>query len=290
MDRCGVFVDAGYLFDAGSQAVFGAKRQRHELRLDVARAIEAIRALQHARAPTPLLRIYWYDGVRGELSTEHLAIGLQDDVKLRLGSVNSAGQQKGVDSLIVTDLTTLARNHAIADAVLIGGDEDLRIGVAQAQELGVRVHLVGISPAAKNQSAALRAEADTRSEIGSAELAPWLLGGTSTNLPAPPTASIRQDPLQRAASLSVSSVFSGKSVPSVDHAPGKLLALELSATERVAAADSWEQGTGLPPEVDRKLLRSASLLAGRALEADEKREIRQGFAKACRLAAGRDGK
>jgi uncharacterized LabA/DUF88 family protein len=31
--------------------------------------------------------------------------------------------------LIGTDLIELARNHAISDAVLLSGDEDLRIGV-----------------------------------------------------------------------------------------------------------------------------------------------------------------
>ena len=46
------------------------------------------------------------------------------------------GRQKGVDSLIVTDLIELARNHAISDAVLLAGDEELRIGVQIAQSLG----------------------------------------------------------------------------------------------------------------------------------------------------------
>ena len=73
-------------------------------------------------------------------------------MKLRLGIVNLAGQQKGVDSLIVTDLVELARNHAITDAILLSGDEDLRIGVQIAQSFGVRVHLIRIEPTRGSQS------------------------------------------------------------------------------------------------------------------------------------------
>ncbi len=74
-----------------------------------------------------------------------------DDVKLRLGVIAYTGRQKGVDSLIVTDLIELARNHAITDALLLSGDEDVRIGVQIAQTYGVRVHLLGVQPAADNQ-------------------------------------------------------------------------------------------------------------------------------------------
>ena len=65
--------------------------------------------------------------------------------------MNSVGEQKGVDSLIVTDMINLARNRAISDAVFVSGDEDLRVGVQQAQEFGVRVHLVGIKPSRGSQ-------------------------------------------------------------------------------------------------------------------------------------------
>lgn len=74
------------------------------------------------------------------------------------------GQQKGVDSLLVTDLVELARNRAISDAVLLSGDEDVRIGVQIAQGFGVRVHLIGIEPRHNNQSRALMQESDTATE------------------------------------------------------------------------------------------------------------------------------
>lgn len=49
----------------------------------------------------------------------------------------------------------------MADAVLVSGDEDVRVGVVLAQQFGVRVHLIGIHPARANQSRSLQQEADT---------------------------------------------------------------------------------------------------------------------------------
>ena len=281
MNRCAVFVDAGYLFAAGSQAVFGAKRQRQDLRLDVPRCIAALRALQQARTSSPLLRIYWYDGVRGGPSPEHHTIGLQDDVKLRLGSVNSAGQQKGVDSLIVTDMIALARNGAIADAVLIAGDEDLRIGVSQAQELGVRVHLVGVMPATKNQSGALREEADTRSELGATDILPWLLEASPV-VPAVLASSLV--PASVTGPGAVLKVCTPSGVPAAGaEGPAERLALELNGPERAAVVDSWHLGNGIPQVFDKQLLRNAGQMAARPLGPDEKREIRERFVSTCRV-------
>lgn len=122
-----------------------------------------------------LLRIYWYDGVlnRG-LSPEQQGLADMDDVKLRLGLVNAQGQQKGVDSLIVTDLVELARNHAIADAILLSGDEDVRIGVQIAQSFGVRIHLVGTEPSRGSQSRYLTQESDTTTEWSKVDIGEFL--------------------------------------------------------------------------------------------------------------------
>jgi uncharacterized LabA/DUF88 family protein len=64
---------------------------------------------------------------------EQLSLAEADNVKPRLGQINDFGQQKGVDSLIVTDLVELSRNGSIGDALLLSGDEDVRIGVEIAQ-------------------------------------------------------------------------------------------------------------------------------------------------------------
>ena len=58
----------------------------------------------------PVLRVYWYDAApNGIPLADHLLIAQLANVKLRLGRL-SGGKQKGVDSLIVRDLMTLARD------------------------------------------------------------------------------------------------------------------------------------------------------------------------------------
>jgi uncharacterized LabA/DUF88 family protein len=166
MKRIAVFVDAGYLFAQGSVAINGEKLKRQQLNLD-SQAVKALilRELQSVTTAT-LLRIYWYDGVSKDraLTNTQSELASLDDIKLRLGFINSVGEQKGVDSLIVTDLIELARNGSLCDALIISGDEDIRVGVQIAQSYGVRVHLVGLHPARSSQSPTLLWEADTTQE------------------------------------------------------------------------------------------------------------------------------
>ena len=160
-----IFVDAGYLFAQGSFALTGQKQSRHQLRIKIPEVIKHLKEFARNKAPdTRLLRIYWYDAAPGSPSREQQELSYLDDVKLRLGLLNTQGQQKGVDSLIVTDLITLSQNGAIKDAILLTGDEDIRVGVQMAQAHGVRVHLLGIFPARGSQSMLLMQEADTCSE------------------------------------------------------------------------------------------------------------------------------
>lgn len=167
MSCAAVFIDAGYLFAQGSTALTGSKKPRSDLRLnETAVVAELVDVAQAKSAVQRILRIYWYDAAfqtRG-MSLEHSALAHTDHIKLRLGHMNSQGEQKGVDSLIVTDMIELARNHAISDALLLSGDEDVRIGVQIAQSFGVRVHLLGITPCRGSQSIQLMQESDTTTE------------------------------------------------------------------------------------------------------------------------------
>jgi hypothetical protein len=92
-----------------------------------------------------------------EVAQRQLAI--LPDLKLRLGRIVRL-TQKGVDSLIVSDLITLAHERAIVTAYVLTGDEDIREGIAAAQGLGVRVVLVGIDSGVPNQARTLVREAD----------------------------------------------------------------------------------------------------------------------------------
>ena len=132
-----------------------------------------------------LLRIYWYDGaLSNRLGTDQQLLASSDNVKLRLGIVNTLGQQKGVDSKIVIDLSDLARNRAISEAVLAGGDEDLRIGMELAQQCGVRVHLLTIE--GSSCSPTLKQESDTHSTIVRTDVGSFLSVTVSQAAPALP--------------------------------------------------------------------------------------------------------
>ena len=119
MDRVAVFVDAGYLFAQGSKELCGTRLARGNIVLDHHAPGAALKGFAERTSGLPLLRIYWYDGTSQGPTPKHLALAYQADMKVRLGVVNSAGQQKGVDSLIVTDMLTLARNRAMAECVLL---------------------------------------------------------------------------------------------------------------------------------------------------------------------------
>ncbi len=177
MDRAAVFVDAGYLFAAGSQLLTGQTLPRGELHLDHDAVLKSLGNLAHQLTGLPLLRVYWYDGTTSGPTPPQLALAYRPSLKLRLGFVNPQGQQEGVDALFVADLIQLARNRAMADAVLLTGDEDILKGVQQAQERGVRVHLLGIEPSIENQSRSLAQEADSVRELSCAEVSSFLKRG-----------------------------------------------------------------------------------------------------------------
>lgn len=161
MDRCAVFVDAGYLLAAGGDLCCGTT-DRSEVSCNYETLVDFLVRAVSDDARMPVLRVYWYDAAPNALPlTDHQEIAQLANVKLRLGRL-TGGKQKGVDSLIIRDLMTLARERAIATAYLISGDEDIREGVVAAQDMGVRVVLLGIPPASQrfNQARTLTREAD----------------------------------------------------------------------------------------------------------------------------------
>jgi len=160
-DRYCAFVDAGYLYRAGGLACLGVGDRASQF-LDAEALVPALSSFCNERALGGLgswLRTYWYDGAERN-TADHEAIGSLPRVKLRMGRL-VAGQQKGVDSLIVRDLMVLAGRRAISTAFVLGGDEDLREGVREAQDFGIEVILLGIEPpTGSNLSDLLVMEAD----------------------------------------------------------------------------------------------------------------------------------
>jgi len=169
-----VFVDAGYLFASGSKLVAGGKLPRSQLHLDHERVLALLASLVSELTALPLLRIYWYDGASVGPNAAHVALAYRPQVKLRLGLVNPEGGQQGVDQLLAHDLVELAQNRGMAEALVLTGDDDLRIAVETAQSFGVRVQLLGIAPARENQAAALVQASDGVRELSEPEVRGFL--------------------------------------------------------------------------------------------------------------------
>lgn len=267
MDRIAVFVDAGYLFAQGGVAISGQRRRRETLVLNTDQAIACLmEAATGCEPDCKLLRIYWYDGAIGGVrpTSDQAALADMDNVKLRLGFVNSAGQQKGVDSLIVTDLIELARLGSITDAVLLSGDEDVRVGVQIAQNYGVRVHLIGIKPSKGTQSLQLQYEADTTQEWCEQVIGRFL--------------SIRPEAKAAAPPDSNGDVDSNRILSATAHEA----VAALGSAELDSLSSYWKNERGLPRELDAPLLKKASVALGRDLDRDEMRQLRAEFQKAAR--------
>ena len=186
MDRSALFVDAGYLLADGAMAVHGT-RHRETVSWDFPGLLQLLSNLARERTGLPLLRCYWYEAsIEGRRSAEHDALADLPGLKLRLGRIRP-GRREGVDTEIHRDITTLARNGAIADALVVSGDEDLVQVIADAQALGVRVTIVHVSVDGNwTISRALRQECDDLIEIGSSHLRPYvnmLTGADSSSGP-----------------------------------------------------------------------------------------------------------
>jgi hypothetical protein len=121
VDRCALFVDAGYVLGDGAMAVHGT-RNRDSVSWDYAGLVQVLGNVARDRTGLPLLRCYWYEAtVEGRRTTEHETLADLPGVKLRLGRMRP-GRREGVESEIHRDLTTLARNRAISDALLISAE------------------------------------------------------------------------------------------------------------------------------------------------------------------------
>src|SRR5450755_4781571 len=144
VDRCALFVDAGYVLADGAMAVHGTRR-RDSVSWDYPGLLKLLAGLSRDRTGLPLMRCYWYEAtVEGRRTREHDMLADLPGLKLRLGRMRP-GHREGVETEIHRDLITLARNGAICDAVIISAEEDLAQVVAEVQDLGVRVVLLHVT-------------------------------------------------------------------------------------------------------------------------------------------------
>ncbi|WP_425566016.1 NYN domain-containing protein [Nonomuraea monospora] len=174
VDRCALFVDAGYLLADGAMAVHGT-RHREAVSWDYPGLLQLMTSLSRERTGLPLLRCYWYEAtVEGRRTPEHDALADIPGLKLRLSRIRP-GRREGVDAQVHRDLMTLARNNAICDAVVVSGDEDLAQVVCDAQDLGIRVSVIHIAAdGGWAVSRSLRQECDDLVELGAVHLRPYV--------------------------------------------------------------------------------------------------------------------
>ena len=271
-----VFVDAGYLYAQGSALIAGQKQPRTAIELDVQNVLsEFCKAAKTACPKGRMLRTYWYDGLLrwGPPNSEQIEVANAPLTKLRLGMVNSRGEQKGVDSLIVTDLIDLARNRVITDALILSGDEDIRIGVQMAQTFGVQVHLLGIKPARGSQSTDLIMEADTHREWAEDEVRNFLV--------------VQRSPTEVGFTSEVNvagtaSGFAAEAVQlkEVEREEIENMIARLDTTKRASVRAAAKATPGkVPPELDRPTLAKIRNRISRDLTDEERKAYREEFTR-----------
>ncbi|GAB3211098.1 NYN domain-containing protein [Marinactinospora thermotolerans] len=188
MDRCALFVDAGYLLADGAMAVHGT-RNRDSVSWDYAGLVQLLNEVARDRTGLPVLRCYWYEATpEGRRNQEQDGIADIPGVKFRAARIRP-GRREGVESYVQRDLITLAGTGRLCDAVLVGGDEDMAQVVADVQDLGVRVTVIHVSVEGNwTISRALRRECDDLIEIGAGHLRPYvnLLAGSGNGEEAAP--------------------------------------------------------------------------------------------------------
>jgi hypothetical protein len=174
VDRCALFVDAGYVLADGAMAVHGTRRAE-SVSWDYEGLLQLLSSLARERSGLPVLRCYWYEAtVDGRRTAEQDALADVPGIKLRVAKIRP-GRREGVETEIHRDLTTLARNNAISDALVVSAEEDLAQVIADVQDLGMRVTLVHIAVDGNwTISRALRQESDDIIEISGDHLRPYV--------------------------------------------------------------------------------------------------------------------
>jgi hypothetical protein len=174
LDRCALFVDAGYALGDGALAVHGT-RHRDSVSWDHAGLLKLLSGLSSDRTGLPLLRCYWYDvAAAGSRAAEHDSLADVPGVRLRLSKARPS-RKEGVEAEMRKDLTALARNHAVTDVIIVSAEEDLAPAIAEVQEFGVRTVLLHIGPDGSSAaSRALRQECDDVIEVSAGHLRPFV--------------------------------------------------------------------------------------------------------------------
>lgn len=171
-----ILVDAGYLCQQGITVLAVEKKNRSNIALQDKAMVQYLikKAKQLFGTHREVLRIYWYDASpeRGvDWSEDQMRLGQLPEIKLRMGVLNAARQQKGVDALLCRDMEELASRGAVDSMLLISGDEDLHLALETAQSYGVKVKILGVGEeGAASISLSMMLESDGVDRITKEEL------------------------------------------------------------------------------------------------------------------------
>lgn len=290
MKRVAVFLDAGYFWVQLCNILTNSYSSRGQLNIDYEKLRISMLAeiTQQFGTDCALLRVYWYDGpgVNGIKTSEHRAIDTLDDFKLRLGTRNGAGTQKGVDGLIIADMISLTQQKAITHALLVSGDSDITPGVIAAQSMGLRAHLLSLGSAVAT-SPYLAAEADFKRSWGLPEITVFAAVAAA---PAPAATAIAPAATPAVATLAAPASVA-VTISVAGPAPVAKTAAELEPIAQAAYQDIHAGAlsaqlaavagiTGaVPADIDKRLLYLARSSLGRPLLEPEKRILRTEFRK-----------
>jgi hypothetical protein len=293
VDRYAILVDAGYFYAAAAQAVSKETTPipRHRVSINAPGAFvqglisRGAQLIANTNGPPAyLLRVYWYDALRGAQPTlEQSTVAGLPGVKVRFGTINAQGKQKGVDSLIVTDLVELARNRAVCEAILVSGDEDLRIAMQIAQTFGIRVHVLAVGEPQKNVNPSLRMEADSVDMLDERWLAEHVVIIDESR-----TKSVISS-VESGSRPGVSATRSGGGSSDILDNAALRVCDELLRDEG-CVQDLYRHfaaSTAVPSEYDRVLLVGVAGAVGRSLAPEEKRRVRGMFVTQVRRLAAK---
>jgi hypothetical protein len=150
------------------------------------------------------------------------------------------------------------------------------VGVQQAQEFGVRVHLVGIRPSRGSQSLFLLQEADVTYEWSEQEVASFLSC----------TATIEEQPVPALRLAVAPAAGRTDSAAASLELVAEAIARSIERTELAAVIEAFDVTRQVPVALDRRLLGRSRVTIGRQLNSDEKKLLRAEFIRVCRMQLG----
>ena len=202
-------------------AVHGTRRGE-SVSWDYEGLLHLLSGLAMDRSGLPVLRCYWYEAtVDGRRTAEQDALADVPGIKLRVAKIRP-GRREGVETEIHRDLTTLARNNAISDALVVSAEEDLAQVIADVQDLGMRVTLLHIAVDGNwTISRALRQESDDIIEISGEHLRPYveLIAGAEPVHPDEDGELAAARPLANGHSTAAAASYQQVPAASANHAP-----------------------------------------------------------------------